>query len=441
MNKLSAIIRREFIERVRTKAFIIGTLLVPVMMLVFGYLPSVLMNQDTRARNIALVDASTGTAGDSIAAVLRRLKRGTGAEATARVNLVTVKSSPADLIQVRDTLIAHVDRDQEGSLDGILVVTDGGVDSGLIRYYGANVASFKEMNALENAISPVVRVERLIRLGADSALIAAAAVRFNMQTDKVTKGRLTGESGESSFFLAYITALVMYFSLIMYGIQVMGAVLEEKSNRIVEVLISSVTPFQMMLGKVIGVAGAGLLQLAIWGMAAVVGMRAVAQRSMADAVAVDGSQQSLSASGAAGGLSPELVVIVLIFFLLGFVLYSALYAAVGSMCSSQQETQQAAQPVTITLAIGFIMMFAMINDPGSTLARTISFVPFFSPMIIPVRYAISPLPLIEVLGAILSTALGVVAVVWVAGRIYRIGILSYGKKPTFKELWAWIRTT
>jgi ABC-2 type transport system permease protein len=438
MNKLFAIIRREFIERVRTKAFIIGTLLVPIMMVIFGYLPGVLMNQDTRARSITLVDASTGNAGDSIAAVLRRMKRGTGAEATNRVNLAVVKAAPGDVGRVRDSLIPRVD--VEGGIDGILVLTDGGVDSGVVRYYGANVASFKEMGAMEDAISPVVRVERLIKRGADSAVVAAAATRFDMKTDKVTKGKLTGESGASSFFLAYIIALVMYFSLIMYGVQVMGAVLEEKSNRIVEVLISSVTPFQLMFGKVIGVAGAGLLQLAIWGVASAAGTRAMAQRSMAEAVASDGTRQSLNA-GSAGGISPDLIVVILVFFLLGFVLYSALYAAVGSMCSTQQETQQAAQPVTITLAIGFIMMFAMVNDPGSTLARTISFVPFFAPLIIPVRYAISPLPLMEVLGAVASTALGVVAVVWLAGRIYRIGILSYGKKPTFKELWLWIRTS
>jgi ABC-2 type transport system permease protein len=437
MNKLIAIIRREFIERVRTKAFIIGTLAFPLIMLAFGYLPGVLMNQDTRARSIALVDGSTGTAGDSMAAVLRRLKRGTGAEAVARVNLTLVKTTPADLNRVRDSLIGHVD--VEGGLDGILLVTDAGVDSGVVRYFGANVASFKEMSALEDAISPVVRVERLIRRGADSAIVAAAATKFNMQTDKVTKGRLTGESGAGSFFLAYITALVMYISLIMYGIQVMGAVLEEKSNRIVEVLISSVTPFQLMFGKVIGVAGAGLVQIGIWAIAAVAGTRAMAARSAMDATAVDGTGQSLNAN-VTGGVSPELMIIVLVFFLLGFVLYSALYAAVGSMCSSQQETNQAAQPVTLTLAFGFLMMFAMINDPGSALARTISFIPFFAPLIIPVRYAISPLPLIEVLGAALSTGLGVVAIVWVAGRIYRIGILSYGKKPSFKELWSWVRT-
>lgn len=439
MNKLFAIIRREFVERVRTKAFIIGTLIVPVMALVFGYLPGVLMNQDTRARSIVLIDAGSGAAGDSIAAVLQRMKRGAGDKETARFDLKVVRSDAANAQRVRDSLISFVDIKEAGSLDGILVLTDAGADSGVVRYYGANVASFKEMNALEGAIGPILRVERLVRRGADSALIAAARTEFNLRTDKVTAGKLTGESGASSFFLAYITALVMYISLIMYGVQVMGAVLEEKSNRIVEVLISSVTPFQLMLGKVIGVAGAGLVQLAIWAAAGVAGTRALAQRAAMTSLASDGTTQSLNSGSMS--VSMDLVFVILIFFLLGFLLYSALYAAVGSMCSTQQETQQAAQPVTIILAIGFLMMFALINDPGSTLAKTLSFVPFFAPLVIPVRYAISPLPLGEVLGAIASTLLGVIVIVWIAGRIYRIGILSYGKKPSLKEVLRWVKTT
>jgi ABC-2 type transport system permease protein len=230
----------------------------------------------------------------------------------------------------------------------------------------------------------------------------------------------------------------MYFSLIMYGIQVMGAVLEEKSNRIVEVLISSITPFQLLFGKVIGVAGAGLLQLAIWGGASFYVTSAIAAGKSAslDQVAVEGSRQSMSLPA----VSVDLVAVVLLFFLLGFVLYSALYAAVGAMCSSQQETQQAAQPVTILLALGFIAMFTLINDPASSMAKILSFIPFFAPLVIPVRYALSPLPVTEVAGAAAATLAGVVVIVWLAGRIYRVGILSYGKKPSLREMWSWVRT-
>lgn len=439
MNKILAVIRREFIERVRTRAFIIGTLIVPLMTFGFGYLPQLLLKRDTRPRSVVLLDATTGATGDSVEAALGRVTLGTGGTARPRYNLVRLRTSEVD--RIRDSLIQRVGAEtpEAPGLDGVLVITDQGVEAGKATYYGTNVASFSDMRSLERAVGPVFRQERLARRGADSAIVAAAAVSMDLQTNKVTKGKLTGESGESSFWLAYITSFVMYFSLIMYGIQVMGAVLEEKSNRIVEVLISSITPFQLLFGKVIGVAGAGLLQLGIWGGASfyITSTLAAPNSNSLEQVAVDGTRQSMSIPT----VTVDLVIVVLVFFLLGFLLYSALYAAVGAMCSSQQETQQAAQPVTILLALGFIAMFTLINDPGSSMARILSFIPFFAPLVIPVRYALSPLPITEVAGAIAATLLGVVVIVWLAGRIYRVGILSYGKKPSLKELVSWLRTS
>jgi ABC-2 type transport system permease protein len=438
MNKVLAVIRREFIERVRTRAFIIGTLIVPLITFGFAYLPQLLLKRDTRPRSVALLDGTSGSTGDSVEAALGRVMLG-GATPRPRYNLVRLRAA-SGIERLRDSLIQQVGVQQpEGrALDGVLVLTDGGVETGKVSYYGTNVASFSDMRSIERAISPVFRAERLARRGADSAMVAAAGVNLDLQTNKVTKGRLTGESGESSFWLAYITSFVMYFSLIMYGIQVMGAVLEEKSNRIVEVLISSITPFQLLFGKVIGVAGAGLLQLAIWGGASFYVTSAIAAGNSAslDQVAVEGGRQSMSLPS----VPVDLVAVVLLFFLLGFLLYSALYAAVGAMCSSQQETQQAAQPVTILLALGFIAMFTLINDPASGMAKILSFIPFFAPLVIPVRYALSPLPITEVAGAAAATLAGVVVIVWLAGRIYRVGILSYGKKPSLREVWSWVRT-
>lgn len=438
MNKILAVIRREFIERVRTRAFIIGTLIVPLTTFAFAYIPQLLIRRDTRPRSLVIVDAASGTSGAQIEAALRLHTVGTAEAKRARYNLVRLRTTDPE--RVRDSLIAQVDVASEAGsgLDGLLVLTDAGLDDGKLKYYGSNVASINDMRILERAIAPVVRSARLQRLGADSAMLAAAAVNLDLQTSKVSEGKLTGESGESSFWLAYITSFVMYFSLILYGLQVMSAVLEEKSNRIVEVLISSVTPFELLLGKVIGVAGAGLLQIGIWASAAflITSRMTGGAASGVEQVAVDGTRQSVSVPT----VSVELVVVVLTFFLLGFLLYSALYAAVGAMCSSQQETQQAAQPVTILLALGFISMFALINDSSSGLAQVLSYIPFFAPLVMPVRYALSPLPLIQVLGSAAATLLGVVAVVWVAGRIYRVGILSYGKKPSLREVWSWVRT-
>jgi ABC-2 type transport system permease protein len=283
----------------------------------------------------------------------------------------------------------------------------------------------------------VVRDERLSRRNADSALKAAASVRLNLETTKVTEGRVTGESGETSFLLAYIVDMFMYISLLLYGVQVMSSVIEEKSSRIIEVLVSSLTPFELLMGKVIGVGAVGLLQLGIWAGTGLYITKSLA-RPAVDVTA--GGADAAQAGFNMPNVTPDLIVVILVFFLLGFFLYSGLYAAIGSMCSTQQEAQQSATPVTMIVVTGMIFMFSLINEPSGTVARVVTFIPFFTPLVIPVRYAISPLPLAEVALGALVLIVSIVGVVWLAGRIYRVGILSYGKKPSFKELWRWVRT-
>jgi ABC-2 type transport system permease protein len=188
---------------------------------------------------------------------------------------------------------------------------------------------------------------------------------------------------------------------------------------------------------VIGVGAVGLVQLGIWGatgfyLTSMLGSRT---RGMEN-IAVDGSAQSLTMPQ----VSVELVMVILLFFLLGFFLYSALYAAIGSMCTTTQEAQQANTPVTMMIAVGMISMFGLINEPSGTMARVLTFIPFFTPIVLPVRYAIAPMGAFEVLLAAADVVLGLLAVTWLAARIYRVGILSYGKKPSVKELWGWVRT-
>lgn len=440
MNKVLAVIRREFIERVRTKSFLIGTFLVPLLVGLFGYLPQLLAKRDTASKSIIVLDAAGGSVGEAVSAALRRDSIGAGADARPRFLVQRVPAGDR-LAPMRDSIIALIGL-QNGPADapdGVLLLTEAAVAEGGIDYLGDNASSFRDMGAIERLISPVLRQERMQRQNADPAAIAAANVRTDLTSTKVTNGKLTGQSGEQTFWLAYVVNLVMYMVLLMYGIQVMSAVIEEKSNRIVEVLVSSMSPFQLLLGKVIGVGASGLLQLGIWGVtgfyvtAALGGGGGAAAGSQ---LAADGTRASFSLPT----VSADLVVVILVFFLLGFFLYSALYAAVGAMCSTQQEAQQANTPVTMCIAVAMIAVFGLMNDPSSGLARVFSLIPLFAPIVVPVRYAISPIPFPEVALSVASMLLGVVAVVWVAGRIYRVGILSYGKKPSMKELWRWVRT-
>jgi ABC-2 type transport system permease protein len=437
VHKVLAVIRREFIERVRTKSFLIGTLLVPLMMGLFGYLPQLLAKRETGTKRIIVLDAASGAIGDSIVAVLAGDSIGTEERRRARF-LVYHLPAGERLSALRDSVVTLIGL-QNGPADapdGVLSLTDEAVETGLVGYLGSNVSSFRDMGAIEKLIGPALRRERLLRKHADASVIAAANVRLDLVSSKVTDGRITGESGEQTFLLAYTVNFMMYLVLLLYGIQVMSAVIEEKTNRIVEVLISSMTPFQMLLGKVIGVGAVGLVQLGIWAGTAFFVSSALGRDVSPAAVAVDGSTASFSLPTISAGL----VVVVLVFFLLGYFLYSSLYAAIGAMCSSQQEAQQANTPVTMCIGIGMVAVFALMNDPSSGMARLFSFIPLFAPMVVPVRYALSPLPVAEVLGSVGAMIVGILAVVAVAGRIYRVGILSYGKKPSLRELWRWVRT-
>ncbi len=435
MNKILAVIRREFIERVRTKAFIIGTLLVPVLFTVMAVLPELLSRQESRTRGIVILDAVSGDLGRRIEAALAAQRFGPESLPRYAVRVIPAGGRAAVL---QDSLVPLIGRREAGPAppDGILILTDSAVMTGKLSYLGSDVTSFRNRNVLERTLEPLLRDERLTRLHADSVLKLAANVRLNLDTKKITEGRLTGESGETSFLLAYVVDMFMYISLLLYGVQIMGSVIEEKSSKIVEVLISSLSPFELLLGKVVGVGAVGLLQLGIWSGTGFYVSSMIAGRN---ATAV--GPEAVEAAFSMPAIGPDLVVVILVFFLLGFFLYSGLYAAIGSMCSTQQEAQQTATPVTMTIVIGMISMFSLINEPSGTLARTLSFIPFFTPLVVPVRYAVTPLPLSEVLLAVAVMLLGILGVVWVGARVYRVGILSYGKKPNLRELWRWVRTS
>ena len=317
--------------------------------------------------------------------------------------------------------------------DGVLLLTDAGVSSGKIPYYGTNVGSPNDMRRLEAEVQTALRLERLRRAGIDPFTAMPALRPIDLETSKITAGKLTGESGGASFLLAYIMGFVLYFAMVLYGVQVMNAVVEEKSSRVAEVLVSSLTPFQMMLGKVLGVGAAGLLQLGVWGLTAM----AVTTYRAPLAKLVGASPETLSQMRVPD-VRPDLLAVFLVFFVLGFLLFSSLYAAVAALCNSQQEAQQANTPVTLIIVAGFMAMFSLLNEPSGALARTLSMVPFLSPFVVPVRYSLAPIPLPELLLAIAITLLTMLAVVWLAGRIYRTGILMYGKRPSLRELVRWV---
>ncbi len=436
MKKIIAVVRREFVERVRTKAFVISTVLLPVFMVAVVLLPALMMSGGDRVSRVAVVDASSTGLGQSVSHALESEKLGKGPDAKARYTLQVFPATSDDLTKVRDGLIASTGFSSEkrkDGFDGVLVLTDDTLAKGKLAYYGGNVGSLESMSKLQRAVSNALIGVRLGKSGVAAEVVKRAMAPADMDTTKVSDGKLTGQSGTESYMIAFFMGFILYMAILIYGQQTMTSVIEEKTSRIMEVLTSSLTPFQMLLGKVLGVGLAGLTQMAIWGGSVfVLSSQSVPLAGMFGAGA--GAAQSIPLPS----MPPGLLVVFLLYFALGFMLYGALYAAIGAMCNTIQETQQYAIFVTMFVMVGFFAVFALIKDPSGPLGVTMSYIPFFAPFTMPVRWSLTSVPPMELAVSLALMVVTLLACVWLAARIYRTGILMYGKKPSWRELWRWI---
>jgi ABC-2 type transport system permease protein len=430
MHKLWAVIRREFTARVRTKSFVITTVLGPLLMAGLMLAPAMLSMKQASGRHIVIIDRGSSGLGQTAQTTLR-------SKFPAHYTLEVIVLPGGETERV-ESLIAMIDAPSEAtgeSIDGVLILDPEMLAEDRIAYYGSNVSSMGDMSDLRRGLREALVAERLAELGVNLSLVQEASRPFSLTTERVTGGKMTGESGEASFALAYAMAFLLYMALLLYGVQVMSAVVEEKSNRLNEVLVSSLSPFELLFGKIIGVGSAALVQLSLW-----VGTAMLLTTFRGEIAAVFGVAEAAVMAVPIPTVSPALMAVSLLFFVLGFLMYSSAYAAVGAMCNTMQETQQASMPVTLTVIVGFFMVFNVLSDPAGSMARIFSLIPLFAPLIVPVRYSLNPLGVAELLAAALSTLLGAVIVAWFAGRIYRVGILAHGKRPKIRELLNWVKT-
>ena len=429
MHKLWAVIRREFVARVRTKSFVITTVLGPLLMAVMMVAPAMLSMKQSSGRHIVIVDG-----GDRGLGLTAQTTLGTKFPEHYTVEVMVIPTGETERLE---SLISRIDAPSETTgapIDGVVVLDPEMLADDRIAYYGSNVSSMRDMSDLRRGLRDALVADRLAELGVNLSLVQEASRPYTLTTERVTDGTLTGESGEASFALAYAMSFLLYLALLLYGVQVMSAVVEEKSNRINEVLVSSLHPFELLFGKVIGVGSAGLVQLSLW-----MGTAMVLTTFRAEIASVFGVPEAAVMAIPIPTVSPALMAVFLLFFVLGFFLYSSAYAAVGAMCNTIQETQQASLPVTLAVVVSFIMVFNVLGDPAGSLARTFSLIPLFAPLIVPVRYSLNPLGVGELLASAFSTLIGAVIVTWFAGRIYRVGILAHGKRPKVKELINWMK--
>jgi ABC-2 type transport system permease protein len=414
-----AVVRREFVERVRRKSFWVMALLGPVFFAAVFFAPLWLAGAGS-VKHVVVVDRSTTSLGAVVAARL---------DSTSTFVVVgRIRGAPG----VEDSLAREVGAKR---LDGFLLVSDSLLETGTAEYRASNVSSLDDVRLLRETLRRLVENVRLERAGVDPGVVAHAQLHVSLQTKKITRGRTTEESAGQSFSLAYFMMVILYMALVLYGVQVMGSVIEEKTSRIVEVLVSSLRPFELLCGKVLGVGAVSLLQFLIWGVAGHV----LLGRRTALLSGMGGEGSELGQVFQAPQVSAATAVVFLAFFLGGFFLYSAMFAAVAAMSATEQEARQSQTPVMVLIMIAFFGSLATIGNPESRAAVALSLVPFTAPIATPARWAAGNLTWAEVTTSFVLLVAGTIVVTWVAARIYRVGILMTGKRPGLRELLRWVR--
>ena len=425
MAKLWAVVKREYLERVRTRWFLIATIFGPVLLAALTILPALLSSRSRASAdvaNIVILDATGTNLGERVAA---RLGGGlTMDRPPTRVRAVELaRLADAESTATREVMAKRA--------RGYLVLDNFTVGGIAARYAGRNASSLLDVNRIESAVRQSVMALRLERAGIEPAQVRALSdMRLRLNAEQITDaGR--GGSGTVGFFFAFGVAFLLYTSIMIYCQNVLRGVMEEKATRVAEVVISSVRPQALLAGKVIGVGAVGLTQQLIWIVTSVAMLKARAP--LFAALHREAAPLQLPA------VTPGVGALLVLFFLLGYTFYAALYAAVGAMVNSEQEAQQAAMPVVLLIVSSVIFMQPVLLNPTSTLAQVMSILPFSAPLIMPLRMAMVPVPPREIALAIAGVLVACVAAVWLASRIYRVGLLMYGKRPTVAELVRWVR--
>ena len=417
MRKIWLIIKREYLVRVRKKAFIVMTIVGPLLMAALMIVPTYLANETQELRTIAIAEEGFQFTNQI--------------EDTDFLHFSKIPTEEAILLK---------NDFSESNYYALLYIE---VDN--FTLYSNQQISLTVSKAIENQLEKIIKHQKLKAAGIDLAILSEAESTIRITTKIITEdGNTTNSQAEASMGIGFICGILIYMFIFMYGTMVMRGVIEEKTTRIVEVIISSVKPFQLMMGKILGVALVGLTQFALW-ILLTIAIASVAELMFMDASSMttelNSTQQSIllsELSNLTGGINlMQIFVSFIFYFLAGYLMYSSLFAAVGSAVDAEADTQQFVLPITIPLILAFILIQPIMENPDGPLAFWMSIIPFTSPVIMMVRlpFGVANWELALSMGILI---LSFILTTYLAGKIYRTGILMYGKKTSYKELWKWL---
>jgi ABC-2 type transport system permease protein len=424
MGKIWIVMRSEFVRRVRSKWFIIGTLLAPVGMLAITMLPAAItyMAVERGERTVAVLDES--------GRLFEHFPDDPG-----------VRFKPAD-ISVSEARVAV----EAGIFDGYLLLPSTLAEGiGTATYVSSGGAGMGISGRLNRIVNRAVERHRLLEQDASPEIMAVLEQRVEVRTSRIAAGTDEARDSMASSLAGYLMGFVIYMSVFIYGAMVMHGVIEEKTSRVVEIMASSVRPFELLMGKVLGIGAMGLFQMILWGILLIAGAFVIGGVA---GIFIDPATLTADVPGAEvpdipglGSFSIPWTIVFwfFLFFLGGYLLYASLFASVGAAVEQSQDAQSLMFPVTIPIIIPILFISYVIEEPNAPLSVALSLVPFFSPILMMVRLGAANVPLYEVIASFVLLIAGFLVAIWMSARIYRIGILMYGKKASFRDLARWVR--
>jgi len=428
MHNMFIIARREYLERIRSKAFIVMTILLPVLMFGSAVVPSLLMMRNSGETKHIIVVASNSAMGELLREQLNRASQRRAKE-VSEVTGMNKQSSAQERFKYQvdvstDTSQAQHDvldeKVKQKQLDGVIFATDDALAAHKVSFLTRDISNFNLMEDVKDGITQTVRQSFLKSRGLSQDDIESTFK--SVQLDSRTPAGSGNTLGV--FFTAFGMAMIMYVTVLMYGINVMRAIIEEKTSRVMEVMLASARPMEMMGGKIIGVGAVGLTQVAIWSATAILFLFA----------RTGGSGLNLG-----GVLSVKILIFFGVFFLLGYLLYSTLCAAIGAMVNSDQEAQQLQFIIMAPLILSVFMVGSIIQAPNGPVAVWGSLFPLTAPLIMFMRICVETPPPWQIALSMVLMVLTAYLLVFLCARIYRVGILMYGKRPTLPEIVKWIK--
>jgi len=430
MKKTLAIFKREYLAAVRKKMFIIMTFLMPLLMIGAFMVPTMLMEGGLGEKRVAVIDG-TGQLGEAFKgpekAEKSEMPMRRGRDIPQQMAVEYVAATGADADKAAKPYVARLG--EKNGFDGVFVIPPDALttETAKLKYYSRAATDFMTQGRLASRTNRYVQERRLASRGMTSADIEKLLTELTVQPVQISKSGEEKKGGVANFFVGFILVALLFIPSFIYGLETMRGIIQEKTDRVVEVLVSSVSAKQLLVGKVLGVAAVGLTQIGIW-----LTMAALAGGYFATAAKVggDNSFQLLRAST---------FLYFIIFFLLSYMTYVCVYAIGGSVCNSEKEAQQLIMPITMTMMLPWFLMGPIITNPESKLAVGLSLAPVWGPLTMYVRTLVAEPPMWHVAVSIVVSLITISLFFWITAKIFRVGILSYGKRPTIPELWKWLK--